>query len=172
MEKGEHTALVKDLIASLKGDAPGKDGIRVFTTGILADSPALLKIFDDLGLNIVGDDIAAESRQYATDTPDKAAGETNLDALVNKFCNMDNCSVLYDVEKKRVDMIVDKAAAAKAAGVVVILTKFCDPEEFDYPLIKKACEAKGITCVLLEVDRQMEDMGQARTMLQTFKEMI
>ncbi len=172
MEKSEHTALVRELITSLKGDAAGNGGTAIFTTGILADSPALLDIFNDLGFYIVGDDIAAESRQYATDTPESLAGETNLDALVNKFCNMDNCSVLYDVEKKRVDMIVNKASALKAAGVVVILTKFCDPEEFDYPLIKKACEAKGLPCVLIEVDRQMENMEQARTMLQTFKEML
>ena len=85
---------------------------------------------------------------------------------------MDNCSVLYDVDKKRVDMIADKAASLKAAGVVVVLTKFCDPEEFDYPLIKKACDKKNIPCVLIEVDRQMENMEQARTMLQTFKENI
>lgn len=170
MEKNEHTALVRELIASLKEEAPGKEGVRIITSGILADSPALLSIFDDLGFNIVGDDIAAESRQYATDTP--AEGETNLDRLVNKFCSMDNCSVLFDVDKKRVDMIVDKAACAKAAGVVVVLTKFCDPEEFDYPLIKKACDKKSIPCVLIEVDRQMENLEQARTMLQTFKENI
>ena len=172
MEKSEHTALVKELIASLKADTAAAAKITVMTSGILADSPALTGIFDDLGITVVADDVAAESRQYATDTPDRTGDETFLDTLVNKFCNMDNCSVLYDVDKKRVNMIAEKAAAKKAQGVVVIMTKFCDPEEFDYPLIKKACDAKGLPCVLIEVDRQMENMEQARTMLQTFTEML
>lgn len=34
-------------------------------------------------------------------------------------------------------MIVDEAKAADAKGVILVLTKFCDPEEFDNPLIKK-----------------------------------
>lgn len=172
MDKAEHLNLVGALIDSLKESAPGPKRKSVYISGILADSPALLEIFDDYDLFIVGDDVAAESRQYGTDTPDKEDGETNLDALVNKFCNRDNCSLLYDVDKKRIDRIVRKASSLRADGVVVILTKFCDPEEFDYPLIKKACDAKGIPCILVEVDRQMENMEQARTMLQTFKDMI
>ncbi len=172
MEKREHTGLVLELIACITEEQAGKSDTRILISGIIADSPALNSIFDELGFNIVADDIAAQSRQYATDTPAPAANESFLDCLVNKYSNMDNCSVLYDPDKKRVDMIVNKAAFAEAQGVVVILTKFCDPEEFDYPLIKKACDKRSLPCVLIEVDRQMENMEQARTMLQTLKEMI
>lgn len=100
----------------------------------MADSPSLLQILDDNGLQVVCDDIAAESRQYRTDAPEAA---TALDSLAEKFAAMDNCSVLYDVEKKRVHQIVEDAKAADAKGVILVLTKFCDPEEFDYPLSKK-----------------------------------
>ncbi|MBR5337837.1 MAG: 2-hydroxyacyl-CoA dehydratase [Lachnospiraceae bacterium] len=172
MEKSEHTKLVRELIAYITEEEPAKSGTRILISGILADSPALNDIIDELGFTIAADDVAAQSRQYTVDAPDKAGNESNLDALVNKFCNMDNCSVLYDPDKKRVNMITNKAAFAEAQGVVVILTKFCDPEEFDYPLIKKACDERGLPCVLIEVDRQMENMEQARTMLQALKEMI
>lgn len=169
MLKEEHTALVRQLLEALANEEPQGEKIGVVTTGILADAPALLQIFDENGLQIVADDIAAESRQYRTD-----AGEdvTALDALAGKFCAMDNCSVLYDVEKKRIAKIVADAKAADAKGVLVVLTKFCDPEEFDYPLIKKACEEAGIPCISIEVDRQMENYEQARTMVETFKEML
>ena len=85
---------------------------------------------------------------------------------------MDNCSVLYDVEKKRVQRIVEDAKAADAKGVILVLTKFCDPEEFDYPLIKKACEAENLPIILVEVDRQMENYEQVRTMIETFKDIL
>jgi benzoyl-CoA reductase/2-hydroxyglutaryl-CoA dehydratase subunit BcrC/BadD/HgdB len=172
MRKEEHTELVNALIEALatetQADAPKK--IRVLTSGILADAPGLLEIFDENGLQIVCDDVAAESRQYRTDAP--ADGGNPLDCLASKFCEMDNCSVLYDVEKKRVTSIVEDAKAAQAQGVLVLMTKFCDPEEFDYPLIKRACEAAEIPCVLIEIDRQMVNYEQARTAIETFRDLV
>ena len=85
---------------------------------------------------------------------------------------MNHCSVLYDVKKQRVQMIADQAKESGAAGVLVILTKFCDPEEFDYPLIKKACEAADIPVLMVEVDRQMSNYEQARTLLEGFRDML
>lgn len=174
MLKEEHTALVKELIGILKEEnaapentAPGK--IRIVTTGILADSPSLLSILDENGFMIAADDIAAESRQYRTDAPE---AETALDSLALKFSDMDNCSVLYDVEKKRVKMIAEQAKAKKAQGVLVVLTKFCDPEEFDYPLIKAECDKEDIPCILIEIDRQMTNYEQARTMIEGLRDMI
>ena len=169
MLKEEHTALVKELTEALNSEEPSGKKIKVMTSGILADSPSLLQIFDDNGLQIVCDDIAAESRQYRTDAP---KAESALDSLAEKFAAMDNCSVLYDVEKKRVQRIVEDAKAADAKGVILVLTKFCDPEEFDYPLIKKACEAENLPIILVEVDRQMENYEQVRTMIETFKDIL
>lgn len=169
MLKEEHTALVEKLIACLESAPAGEEKTRIYVSGILADSPSLLEIFDENGFTIAGDDVAAESRQYRTDAPEM---ETGLDSLAVKFCAMDNCSVLYDIEKKRVHMIVDEARSCGAKGVVVVLTKFCDPEEFDYPLIKKACDAAELPCLLIEVDRQMTNYEQARTMLEGFKDML
>jgi len=169
MLKEEHTVLVKKLIQELEKEDAGAEKIKIMTTGILADSPDLLRIIDEYDLQIAADDVAAESRQYRTDA--KVTGSA-LDALAEKFAEMDNCSVLYDVQKKRVSMIVETAKAVGAKGVLVVLTKFCDPEEFDYPLIKKACEAEGIHVILVEVDRQMVSFEQARTMIETFKDMM
>ncbi len=170
IEKSEHTAIVRELIESLKNDEPGRFGIKVVTSGILADSPELLAIFDDLGMNIVADDVAAESRQYRTYST--AVDKSALDILADRFCSRDCCSVLYDPEKKRVKTVPAMAVEAGASGVIVILTKFCDPEEFDYPLIRKECDAVGMPCILVEVDRQMQNLEQVRTALQTFSEML
>lgn len=169
MLKEEHTALCEELIAALKAEKPCNGGVKIMTSGILADAPALLDILDECGMHIAADDVAAESRQYRTDAP---ADGAPLDRLAAKFCAMDNCSVLYDAEKKRVEMIVDEARRSGAKAVLVVLTKFCDPEEFDYPLIKKACDSADIPCALIEVDRQMRNYEQARTAIETLKAII
>lgn len=170
MRKEEHTALVNELLTALETAEPGKPGVPIMTSGILCDSPSLLGIFDEFGFRIVADDVAAESRQYRTDAPEQ--GFAPLDALCEKFAAMDNCSVLYDVDKKRAGLIAETAKARGAKGVVLVLTKFCDPEEFDYPIVKKACEAAGVPLTLIEADRQMADYGQARTLLEAFKDVL
>jgi benzoyl-CoA reductase/2-hydroxyglutaryl-CoA dehydratase subunit BcrC/BadD/HgdB len=168
MLKEEHTALVKQLTEELQKTPKDESGVRVVTSGILADSPSLLEIFDKNGIKIVADDIAQESRQYRTDVPEM---ENPLDALAQKFAEMDNCTLLYDKDKKRVDYIVNLAKKHNAKGVIVLMTKFCDPEEFDYVPIKRACDAAGLVNLNIEVDCQMVNYEQAGTMIQAFKEM-
>ena len=164
--KEDHTDLVLQLLDALQETQPGVKKISVMISGILCDSPALLQIFDDLDIQIACDDVAAESRQYRTDAPTNMSA---LDALSEKFARMDHCSVLYDADKKRANLIVSTAQERGAKGVVVVLTKFCDPEEFDYPIIKKACEAAKLPLLLIEADRQMDNYEQARTALEAFK---
>ncbi len=165
----EHTAIVRKLNEELKNGPKDEGKLKVLVTGILADSPSLLKTFDENGIKIVADDVAHESRQYRTDVPDM---ENPVDALAQKFADMDNCTLLYDRDKKRVDYIIEQAKRHDAKGVIVLMTKFCDPEEFDYVPIKRACDAAGLMHLNIEVDRQMVNYEQAYTMIQAFKEMF
>ena len=168
MTKEEHTALCEEFLAEL-GEAGAEDKLGIVVSGILTDAPQLNEIFDDMGMHIVADDVAAQSRQYRTDVPEM---DDPLQALAVKFANMDNCSVLYNVKKPRIQWIVDTAKERNAKGVVVVMTKFCDPEEFDYVMIKKACEAADLPLALVEVDRQMVHFEQVRTNLETFRDML
>lgn len=170
MMKEEHTELVKELNECLKAEPDASEGkIRIVTSGILADSPALLKILDENNMLIVADDVLHESRQYRTDVKE---ADTALDGLVGKFSRMDHCSLLYNRKKSHVDYVVDMAEKNQAAGLLMIMTKFCDPEEFDYVFIKRLCEEKEIPIVSVEVDRQMVHYEQAATMIETWKEML
>ena len=169
MTKEEHTQLVESFIAQLEAQAPSAETLPVVVSGILTDAPALNAILDEMGFHIVADDVAAQSRQYRTDAAERADA---LNALAEKFAAMDNCSVLYNRDKPRIQWIVDTAKARNAKGVLVVLTKFCDPEEFDYVMIKKACEAADLPLTLVEVDRQMVRFEQVRTNLETFRDLL
>ncbi len=170
MLKEEHTALVEKLLSIIEEFPPVRERkTRIITSGILADNPSLLELFNENNIQIVADDVAHESRQYRVDTPE---GDTPLTDLARKFSRMDNCSVLYDRDKKRAEYIAELAQQHRADGVVVLMTKFCDPEEFDYVMIKNICEREEIPVALIEVDRQMVDFEQGRTILETFKDII
>lgn len=169
LTKEEHTALVKELLQALNS-TPGEPGdkLPILVSGILADSPKFNQILDEYGLYIAADDLANESRQYRTDAP--VTGDPMRD-LAAKFQNTDNCSLLYDPEKKRISFLVELCKARKVKGALFVITKFCDPEEFDYPLLKRACDENGIPNIMVEVDRQMAEYGQIQTTLEAFCEM-
>ena len=56
--------------------------------------------------------------------------------------------------------------------MIFVLTKFCDPEEYDIVPLRKVLERNGIKMLQVEVDQQTVDAGQMRTAIETFCEII
>jgi benzoyl-CoA reductase/2-hydroxyglutaryl-CoA dehydratase subunit BcrC/BadD/HgdB len=145
------------------------DGIKVVVTGILAETDALLDAFVQNQMVFVADDLAQESRQFRTCA--RSTG-TALERLAYRIADHDGCSLLYDEEKKHGQLLIDLVRENHADGVVVCMMKFCNPEEFDYPIYKKELEAAGIPMLYLEIEQKMDSAEQIRTRIQSFAEMI
>lgn len=170
MDKKEHTEMVKDLIKEMRRLMPEKfRGIKVVTTGIIADSKDLLNIFAENKVAIAADDIAHESRQFRVDV--KMNGDL-VGALVNQFLEMYGCSTVIGGKISREEFLLGLVKENNADGVIVLMTKFCDPEEYDYPVIKEYLDQHHIPQLFIEVDKQTRNYGQAATSVQTFQEMI
>lgn len=170
MAKAEHGDLVAQLLAACRQEPEAPwEGRKILVTGIYADIPDVLRVFEDNKLAVVADEVAHESRQFRTDVPD---ADDPFEALARHLSVMEGCSVLYDPDKLRAQMIVDEARKSGADGVVFLLAKFCDPEEFDYPIVKKALDGAGIPSIMTEVDQQMRNYEQARTAIQTFADVL
>ncbi|NLY10032.1 MAG: 2-hydroxyacyl-CoA dehydratase [Tissierellia bacterium] len=169
MEVPEHTAMVKELIAEIRKEAPKAfNGHRVVTTGIIVDSANLNQILVDLNCAVVGDDVAFESRQYRHFIPE---GDSPMDRIGQQFCDRE-CSTLLNEKRIRGQMIIDLAKERNAEGIIFFLTKFCDPEEFDYPKMKADFEAAGVPHIMVEIDQQIRNLEQARTYIQTFTDVL
>ncbi|PKM73217.1 MAG: 2-hydroxyacyl-CoA dehydratase [Firmicutes bacterium HGW-Firmicutes-16] len=168
MEKPQHTALVNELCDALSALPVSKKGKRVLLTGIMADDDAMLNILTDNGLAIAVDDLAQETRQFRYDVPSE--GGSAMHRLAMWWQIFEGCSLAYDPEKKRIDMILEDVDKYDAKGVIVCMMKFCDPEEYDYPLLKDALEKKGVPCLYMEIDQKAE--AQAQTRIQAFSEIL
>ncbi len=167
-DKELFTAKMEELIAELKR-LPKEDfkGLKVVITGILAEPDVLLDTFVQNDIAFVADDLAQESRQFRTGIH---KGETAVEMLAFKIADQ-SCSLLYDENKSRGELLIDLVRENDADGVVVSMMKFCDPEEFDYPIYKKELEAEKIPVLYLEIEQQMESVEQLRTRIQSFAEM-
>lgn len=171
LRKEKHTEYVKELIAELKKEpiVPW-NGKKVILTGIMAEPIEFLQILKEEKFAIVDDDLAQESRQFRGDIP--MTNEKPLYRLAKWWQNLEGCSLATDVNKKRGEMLINMCNNAHADAVIVCMMKFCDPEEFDYPIYYQELENKGIKNILIEVDLEVSSFEQIRTRLQAFKDIL
>ena len=170
LDRRVHTEKVRAVTAALEtAPAVPWDGVRVVTTGILADAPALLRILADNRVAVADDQVAQESVLFRADTP---AGADPVERLAARLGVTEGCSVLFDPEKRRGTQLVSLAQAARADGILWVMTKFCDPEEFDFVPVKRMADAAGIPLLAVDVDQQMGNYEQARSAVEAFAELL
>lgn len=173
MLKDAYTAKLKELNAELAA-LPVCDwqGTKVVTSGIICDNPALLAAFEENNVAIAADDVAHESRAFRVDVP---ANEDAMMALAQQFANIDYEVLLYDPassKNRRGEFVANMVKESGAQGLVLFMQQFCDPEEMEYPYLKKALNEADIPHIKLGIDQQMRDFGQARTAIQAFADVL
>ncbi len=168
MDKREYVKVIRKIIWELR-KLPETEwtGKKVVVTGITLEPQALLEIFEQFGIAIAADDLAQESRQFRTKVP--YYGDT-INSLAKQWQDHDGCSLAFDPYKSRMKMLIETARAKQADGIVIALMKFCDPEEYDVPIIMEECKKAGIPVLTIEIDQQSTSFEQIKTRLQSFVE--
>jgi (R)-2-hydroxyisocaproyl-CoA dehydratase beta subunit len=170
MDKKLYTGKIKELIHEIK-KLPEEvtEKKRIILTGLIAEPNGLLDIITENHMFVVADDLAQESRQFRTIAPRQGDA---LQRMVERIALQDGCAFLYDKGKTRGALLIDMVRKYHADGVIVCQLKFCDPEEFDYPIIKKELESARIPFLYIEFEQQMDSLEQLRTRIQSFGEML
>ena len=170
-EKGEHTALVQEIIAGLK-ELPAHHwtGNKIILAGILCEPEEVLDILEENQLAVVADDLAQESRQYRTDTPEKGGGA--LKRLALQWNARYGCSLIHELGKPRGKMLAKMCQETGAQGVISCMMKFCDPEEYDEPYLEADLRKAGIHVMNIDIDPLNHSYEQVRTRVQSFCEML
>lgn len=170
MDRGEYAEKLNQINRLLAQREPVEPkGLRLVVTGISMEPEALLDVMDNCGVTVVADDLAQESRQFGR--PGEPQG-TVLSRMARNFLGMSGDPLVWDQEKHRGEKLIRLAQESKADGVLVIMMKFCDPEEFDYPIYKKELEAAGIPILYTETELSMTSMAHLQTRLEGFGEML
>ncbi|MCB2191743.1 MAG: 2-hydroxyacyl-CoA dehydratase family protein [Deltaproteobacteria bacterium] len=147
----------------------GNSGPAVMLSGVLPGPPDLLDTLDGLGLRVVHDDLISMSRRLLYPPP--GAGDPFM-ALADCFLAMPPCSTRGSSLDERLAWLKDLARKSGAQGVVFSVVKFCEPELFDLPELRRGLKEAGLASLVLEVDVNQEVGGQAATRLEAFGEML
>ena len=164
----QHNATMREF------DTAANDHLDVITPKVrhvvLCEPEEVLDILEENQLAVVADDLAQESRQYRTDTPEKGGGA--LKRLALQWNARYGCSLIHELGKPRGKMLAKMCQETGAQGVISCMMKFCDPEEYDEPYLEADLRKAGIHVMNIDIDPLNHSYEQVRTRVQSFCEML
>jgi benzoyl-CoA reductase/2-hydroxyglutaryl-CoA dehydratase subunit BcrC/BadD/HgdB len=128
-------------------------------------------IVETSGAVIVGEESCVGERGTRNLTDDSGRTvEDLMEAVVDRYFQVD-CAI-FTPNPQRLSHIEEMAAEYKADGVVHYGLQFCQPYLMESIPVEKALEDKGIPCLRIETDYNMEDAGQLKTRIEAFIEQL
>lgn len=169
----EHTALLEDALAQIGvRDVKKRDSIRIVVEGSFCEQPplALIRLIEEAGCYIVGDDFIIGQSWFEADVP---AGGDPVRALASSYLNRSvYSSVRHDFRKPRWQGLLEKVKSTQADAVLFLIAKFCEPAYFDYVPFKQELERAGIPHLQLEFEEKLFTFDRVRTEIETFVESL
>jgi len=176
----EANALFDQVLTEIKqrGKSPLKKGPRIFIDGACLDNIELIKLVEELGGNVVADTICNGARDYF---PKTDIGGDPIDALAHRYLDKINCPKTYRANKagtfegdiaSRFGDIGTYAKEFKVDGAILYVYKYCDPFGFEVPARKAYYKSINVPLLHLEDIYSAGTIGQLRTRVQAFLEMI
>lgn len=152
-------------------------GVPVLLIGNVLPQVGAIELFAAAGLRLVADDLCTGSRQLVPyRLPDAAADSesTMLLELARALLARPPCGRTFSPERpgRLAELTVARAREAGARGVVAHVMKFCDPYLSRLPVVQQALKQAGLGYLQLEGDGSLKSLGQQRTRLEAFAEMM
>ncbi|MBI2876944.1 MAG: 2-hydroxyacyl-CoA dehydratase [Candidatus Tectomicrobia bacterium] len=187
MPKEEHNRLLRQLLevlesrpaeAAKEGPQAVGRGPRLVISGSLLEGPELLQIIEESGGVVVSDDLCTGTRYFWDEIPPegRSAGEESgrdrqLAALNRYYMDKIPCACMH-LEDRRLQHLLRMVKEFDAQGVILYGLIFCDTFGYDFVEHRKQLEEAGIPVLQLETDYSSQALGQLKTRIQAFLEMI
>jgi len=176
----EANALFDHVLAEIgrREKSPLKKGPRILIDGACLDNIELIKLVEELGGNVVADTLCNGARDSL---PRTDVGGDPLKALAGRYLGKINCPKTYRKNKagtfegdmtSRFGDIGAYAKEFKVDGAILYVYKYCDPFGFEVPARKAYYKSIQVPLLHLEDVYSAGTMGQLKTRVQAFLEMI
>lgn len=159
--------------SKLEPKTPARGGqTPVFLFGNLLFDPKVYDLFEEWNLHVTASDFCTSSR-FVTPV-DRDQDPDIFRSLARAYLVQTPCARTMDTTRPGAiaQKIVDQAKESRAKGVIGFTLKFCDPYLARIPMIRQALQKESIPFLMLEGDCTMGSMGQQRTRIEAFTEMV
>ena len=166
---GDHLAELAAAARTL-GEERAQNGLPLMVTGYVPEPMTLFDLLASAGAFVAADDYAAVGRRVPLAPP--SAGDDPLGALAAKAFAMPPCPTRGGDQDVRMEYLETLYRRSGAAGLLVHVPKFCEPELFDIPAIRRRFARIGAPLLYLEGELESVPSGQVVTRLEAFVEMV
>lgn len=174
----EYMALVRRFIDEVKErPQPKPQKIpRIFLWGNEIDDIAFVKLIEESGAHVVMDDLCTGTRSFWDDIPETADPLDGIAAgYLAKHCPRSNTPQTETREgdlENRYGYIRRFIKEWQANGAIFYIVRYCDTCELEGPDLREYLNNLGIPVLMIEDDYSTSTIGQLRTRVQAFLEMI
>jgi len=159
---------LEQFLGEYAGDEEEKPGVRVLLTGCIIDQPDLMKVMEEVGANVVVNELCTGLRQFDQNVN---LGGDHFRALAERYLTRAPCARMMD-SKLREAYLTNLAGENRIDGVIYYIIKFCDHYMWDFPTTKEAFEGMGIPVLDVEGEYIKGSHGPLKTRLQAFVESL
>ncbi|MCX8067375.1 MAG: 2-hydroxyacyl-CoA dehydratase family protein [Anaerolineae bacterium] len=154
---------------SLEGPkANPRGGVPILLSGIVPEPMALLDAITEMGGVVVADDLACCGRRLYPPGQSPEPFRRMAERILNGPPDPTRGSPI----RERLEHLVRTARQNGARGVVFYDVKFCEPELFDLPLLRRGLQEAGLPSIHIEVDLNDPLSHQTLTRIEAFLEMV
>lgn len=171
MPREKVNELLNHLVNAVKQGARNSYGeqIRLIISGTLLQPLELLDYLEEERGIVVGDDLQDGFRYIEKDVDENI---DPMEALALRQLNRMPFAGYDKAKNPRRFFLVNLAEQKKAQGVIFLHLKYCEPENYDYYDNFLALEKAQIPSIRLETEFGTTSLGQLRTRIQAFLEMV
>jgi benzoyl-CoA reductase/2-hydroxyglutaryl-CoA dehydratase subunit BcrC/BadD/HgdB len=148
-----------------RGDAP-RAGTRIVLSGMVAEPVSMLQALDSAGAWVAGDDLAATGRRRYPATTAEDPAERIARSLMGSRPGSTRGSSVAD----RAAHLAELAQRTGSVGVLFWVVKFCEPDLFYLPQLRRELDGLGLKSAVIEFDISDPLPGGAVTRLEAFLE--
>ena len=169
------------------GDAGSRQIPEIMILGNFIDEERLWEIFDELDCKISADDLCSSSRYFENiiqsgnfsnifgRKQELPNGEISIDRLIRDIAIRQlfkpQCMRMANLNNK-IEEINKNIVKNKIKGIIYISQKFCDNTLLFYPLLREKLNDKNIPSLFIEIEHNNLSVGQIKTRIQAFLEII
>lgn len=155
--------------ATLAERGPAVDrGVPLLLSGVLPEPPEVLDAIGEAGAWVAVDDLLCTGRRLYP----AGSSPMPLRRMAQRLLGGPPDSTLGNPVAARIEHLVGQARRRQVQAAVFYVVKFCEPEQFYQPLLRRALERHGIRCVEVEVDISEPFPHQATTRIEALLETV
>jgi bcr-type benzoyl-CoA reductase subunit C len=170
LTKEQHNDLLRQLLeSSSRNTSDNIDKlVPLHVSGPILVDRSFLPLVRKCGATLASEDLGTGSRYFWDEVEDQAGDP--VEAIIERYWSKITESYKTPMERRWLHLL-NQIERSRARGVIFVIEKYSDEDQYDYPVWRDRLRSRGIPSLLLDSELVLES-EQVRTRVQTFVEIV